>query len=406
MSGWDGVRAFKPRTRGGAHAKKNIQRRSPGRAKNPHTHKVVKRYNHHIDSPEFKLWLTWEKTNRAIDLQNSARMRNSSGIALLTQLREALARPWFKTVVVPILLVYFVLRPVLRFLFPSGAANSVHSGKGAVGTASGSSSEKSPQTTKDFLKQQLELVRKQQAAQGAAGQSGGTHRRGRAPSGSTSLLEVPLPLPPVASADGQLSPQRAQALRNRLHVDANSVVTIAVPASAFGTGTGTACATTATTSTSTSTSTHPTGLHELLRTLAGHMHVFVLVRLQPVEVEAEEQKKEGGGDAAAALLEQRRKVEHSLLSLTTGQAPVLPQQRVLYSQSVTGRTAAVRQLRSTIHVDFDHDVCRTLEQHVRTIVYIKLNEAAAAAAAGGVHGFSEGGILMLRSYAQLHELQL
>jgi len=337
-------------------------------------------------------------------------MRNSGGIALLTQLREALARPWVKTVVVPILLVYFVLRPVLRFLFPSGAANSVHSGKGAVGTGSGSSSGKSPQTTEDFLKQQLELVRKRQAAQGAAGQSGGTHRRGRAPGGSTSLLEVPLPLPPVASADGQLSPQRAQALRNRLHVDANSVVTIAVPASAFGTGTGTACATTATTSTSTAT--HPTGLHELLRTLAGHMHVFVLVRLQPVEVEvvkkAEEREKKGSCDVAAALLEeQRRKVEHSLLSLTTGQAPVLPQQRVLYSQSVTGRTAAVRQLRSTIHVDFDHDVCRTLEQHVRTIVYIKLNEAAAAAAeAGGVHGFSEGGILMLRSYAQLSELQL
>ena len=67
-------------------------------------------------------------------------------------------------------------------------------------------------------------------------------------------------------------------------------------------------------------------------------------------------------------------------------------------------------------MDFDHDVCRTLEQHVRTIVYVKFNEVAAtvvappSASAGteaaADHGFSGDGILMIRSYMQLQELQL
>jgi len=323
-------------------------------------------------------------------------MRNTGGnVAALSQLREMLARPWVKTVVIPMLLVYFVLRPVLQFLFPRTAANEGLPGKGAAGSGSGSGSvsgsssgqPKGPQSAESFLKQQLELAltRKRRGVPGAAGSAGRAQRRGRSSSGTEGEGDLMLPLPPAAAAEGQLSPRGAQALHSRLNVDRSSVVTVAFPASAD-------CS--------------ATRLQELLRVLAGHVHLFVLIKLRPSEG--------GNNDSAQA---ERKRVEQSLLPLTSGSAPLVPAQRLLFSQSVTGRTAAVRQLRSAIHLDFDHDVCRTLEQHVRSIIFVNLDAAAPAGAEAGAEagagagalsqpGFSQGGLIMIRNYAQLHELQL
>jgi len=271
------------------------------------------------------------------------------------------------------LLVYFILRPVLKFLFPQSAANGGQTGKGAAGVGCGTAHGKDPQTAEGFLKQRLDVARKRKAAPGPAGQPGWTQRRGRTSSGSWPA-ELTLPLPPVAVAEGQLSSQQAQALCSRLHVDSSSVVTIAFPAAAD-------CS--------------ATGIHDLLRTLAGQMHVFVLIKLQPAV--------EGNDDYAQ---NERKRVEQSFLPLTSGATPVIPAQRLLFSQSVAGRTAAVRQLQSSIHVDFDHNVCRILEQHVRSIIYVKLDAAPTAGAGAGAAGFSEDGLIMIRNYAQLHELQL
>ena len=91
----------------------------------------------------------------------------------------------------------------------------------------------------------------------------------------------------------------------------------------------------------------------------------------------EREKKEGWAQAAAQM---RSKMAYLLTGKVTQTGteevtektgisdPILPEHRLLLSQTVTGRTAAVRQLKSVLHIDYERDVCRTIEQHVRSVV--------------------------------------
>ena len=92
--------------------------------------------------------------------------------------------------------------------------------------------------------------------------------------------------------------------------------------------------------------------------------------------------------------------------------PVFPMKRVLVSTTTTGRTAAVRQLKSTIHVDYDHEVCRNMEKHVRTIIHLKMDTTTstskepAKCALGGEVAFSKDGIIQINRYSQLCSIEL
>jgi hypothetical protein len=290
-----------------------------------------------------------------------------NNINAMSLLRELLTRPWMKTIVIPILVVYFLLRPVLHFLFPATADDGGTRGKsGLVGGLSKRTSQ--PQSAEDFLRQRLDLLREKQKVSLKSKTQGEMGRRGES-SNSDDTIEAPSPA--VRSMEAQSFSKETQNLCARLKVSNKDVVTIAISGTMHK---------------------RAQGLHELLQLLSGAVPVFVLVRLQTVDK-----------DSSTAHTE-RAEVEQAFSSLTSGPIPSLPSQRLLFCTNNVGRSAAVRQLRSTLHIDFDRDVCRTLEQHVRSIIFVSMHDEGQAGSSP--LGFSSDGLVMVRSFRQLHDLQL
>jgi hypothetical protein len=327
---------------------------------------------------------------------------------LLMQTRDFLfLYPWFKTLVFPVLLLYFILRPMLKFIFPKNRTTE----KVQISDAS-----KFPaHTAEEFLKQHLRTT---------------TARHRRRDASDAPSLALPTNASRLAPIGSQISPRASEALRLRLKVTDTSVVTIAVPSDYVGSD----------------------DLHSLLRSLAGQVHVFLLVRLRGSGESIKDSPVAAGagagtgastavdkGSADNSASEESQRVRYALQHLTAGDAPVLPPHRLLWSTSVAGRKSAIRQLRSTIHVDFDRDVCRTMEQHVRSIIFFDILRRGADVDAGGasattavadrardresgaspgaspagpvvgpgrVRGFSEDGLIMVDSFVQLLSLQL
>jgi len=363
----------------------------------------------------------------------------------MPSLERIFSSPLFRTVILPAVILFYVLRPLLGYLFPATAAatpaDSPPAGAGTKkaqdkGGISANASDTSPRSCAAFLKAH------QHRAKGIPAQQ----YPQQLPPAPLSVAARTAKTTKTGDADndnGIGAAMSANQLRARLQLTADNVVTVATTAAYVrgcvslgddgeyidaGAGAG-------------SDMSAPTAaaddVHALVRELSSlaNVHVFLLVRLEA-----------GSKDSAEAVQEESAAVRRGLVRLTDGPHAVLPPARVLLSTTNTGRTAAVRQLRSTIHVDFDHNICRNMETHVRSIIYVSLpsvNVVSAGAAGTGAHvttsvttkeaaaeavlstlpgargissssssgsgsgmSFSGEGLILIRSYRQLCSLRL
>jgi hypothetical protein len=162
--------------------------------------------------------------------------------------------------------------------------------------------------------------------------------------------------------------------------------------------------------------------HNLIRALSHitSILVFVLVRIEPAPTRKKTNDTTIIHDVSTnPVYSSYDKVRAAMIPLCTPyDNPIFPISRLLVSTSVTGRTAAVRQLKSTIHVDYDHEVCRNMEQHVRTIIHMKMpivdsessstasTSASTSLASESEVSFSGEGIIQINRYSTVLSIQL
>ena len=315
-------------------------------------------------------------------------MKSAIGIRLAALLNRY---PLVKNVFIPLALLYLVWRPV-TWLFGSkkvevSVAKELDTAKvAAVVKATGAGSEKASSSAEfmhEHLNAALTKTSKDYKAIYKEVSRPGTQGQGSSLNPSAATLEY----------------------RKRLNLDPASVVTVAVNEDLY--------------------SEH---FVQCIKALSSVCHVFVLAKLKNKGKGAE-----GWAEAAAQMRqlmapltstsvlsdEEPKEGKDKSTGTDTGSRsgsssdPHLPQHRLLMSQTLTGRTAAVRQLKSTLHIDFDRDVCRTIEQHVRSTVLVSdvPSESSSprhitSTSLGSPIGFSKDGIIMMGDYAKIGSLHL
>jgi hypothetical protein len=290
-----------------------------------------------------------------------------------------------------------VLFPFLTFLFPSLKSNktsgSKQNGDDNLKKPEQRNVHDHPRTADEFLRKHLSLTTKK------------TNRdydiniqqyKPLIKSNQVVDLQLQSQSPKVATTEHEQI--QIQKLRQQLQLKPSSVITIAIRSDYIQ----------STTATNVDTDLHSSkdDLIALLKVLAPLAQVFLLVKLASSSSSSSSSsslssspQKEGDNKASMVRARiERERIENALNEIIdngegTGKAtgadkatdtntntdtntsPCMLRHRILYSESTIGRTAAIRQLKPTIHVDFDHDVCRNMEQHVRTIIYANIYDS-------------------------------